>query len=218
MNILCTLLMLVSIVLPQSDKYLVLVNKDNPISTEYEHEIRENLEPIYHTRRDGRDTQYMQKDAARALDALLFDADNAGYEITVTSAYRSKNYQKKIYDMRFGYYVSSGKSESEAKELTEKYIAPPGCSEHHTGLAVDMHCLPSAETSFADTEEFSWLCENAAKYGFIIRYPKGKEDITGYGFEPWHFRYVGACASEIANSGLTLEEYVKKLGSGADPS
>jgi len=209
MNLLCALLIISSIVLPPADKYALLVNKDHRISPEYESQVISELEPIYHTRRDGRSVQYLQKDAARALDALLFDADNAGYNITVTSGYRSEKYQKEIYDLRRSYYISKGKSESEATRLTEKYVAPPGFSEHHTGLAVDMHTLPSAEVSFSETEEFLWLCENAANYGFILRYPRGKEDVTGYGFEPWHFRFVGDAAKKIAESGLTLEEYLE---------
>lgn len=199
--------MLLSLV-PSGEKYLTLVNKSNPFPIESEKAVIGELAPIFHTRRDGREMQYMQKDAATALDALLAAADEAGYNITVTSAYRSREYQAKIFGIRREAYASKGYGADDAVRLTERYIAPPGHSEHHTGLAVDMHSMASAETSFADTDEYKWLVAHAAEYGFILRYPKGKEGVTGYAFEPWHFRYVGSCASEIAQSGLTLEEYL----------
>ena len=209
MKTLCLMLILLSVAAPKENKYLVLVNKDNPFPIEEEMKIEKELEPVLHTRKDGRPTQYMQREAALALDALLYAADDAGFNITVTSAYRSREYQQKIYDLRLDGYISAGADSEKAQRLTERYVAPPGHSEHHTGLAVDMHSIHSAETSFADTPEFAWLCENAPKYGFILRYPKGKEEITGYAFEPWHFRYVGACAAEITRCGLTLEEFLK---------
>ncbi len=203
------LVMLLSLV-PSGEKYLVLVNKDNPFPVESEKAVIGELAPIFHTRRDGREMQYMQKDAATSLDALLAAADEAGYTITVTSAYRSREYQAKIYGIRREKYIAAGYDADTAAAMTERYIAPPGYSEHHTGLAVDMHSMASAETSFADTDEYKWLIAHAAEYGFILRYPRGKEDVTGYVFEPWHFRYVGACASQIMENGLTLEEFSKE--------
>ena len=203
------LVMLFSLV-PSGEKYLVLVNKDNPFPVESEKAVISELAPIFHTRRDGREMQYMQKDAATSLDALLAAADEAGYTITVTSAYRSREYQAKIYGIRREKYIAAGYDADAAAAMTERYIAPPGYSEHHTGLAVDMHSMASAETSFADTDEYKWLIAHAAEYGFILRYPRGKEDVTGYAFEPWHFRYVGACASKIMENGLTLEEFSKE--------
>lgn len=203
------LVMLLSLV-PSGEKYLVLVNKDNPFPVESEKAVIGELAPIFHTRRDGREMQYMQKDAATSLDALLAAADEAGYTITVTSAYRSREYQAKIYGIRREKYIAAGYDADAAAAMTERYIAPPGYSEHHTGLAVDMHSMASAETSFADTDEYKWLIAHAAEYGFILRYPRGKEDVTGYAFEPWHFRYVGACASKIMENGLTLEEFSKE--------
>ena len=208
MKTLFALAIALSLVIPSGEKYLLLVNKSSPFPIEAERAVIGELQPVFHTRRDGRETQYMQKDAATAVDALLCAADDAGFNITVTSAYRSREYQAKIFGVRREMYVSKGYDAETAATMTEKYIAPPGFSEHHTGLAVDMHSIGSAEVTFAETEEFRWLCENAPKYGFILRYPRGKEDITGYSFEPWHFRYVGACATEITEKGLTLEEYL----------
>lgn len=206
-TLILAIVMLLSLV-PSGEKYLVLVNKENPFPVESEEAVIGELAPIFHTRRDGREMQYMQKDAAMALDALLAAADEAGYNITVTSAYRSREYQAKIFGIRREAYASKGYGADDAVRLTERYIAPPGHSEHHTGLAVDMHSMASAETSFADTDEYKWLVAHAAEYGFILRYPKGKEGVTGYAFEPWHFRYVGNCAEEITEKGLTLEEYL----------
>lgn len=209
MKTLFAIAVVLSLVIPSGEKYLVLVNKSNPFPIEQEQVVIAELAPIFHTRRDGRPTQYMQKDAATALDALLCAADDAGYSITVTSAYRSRQYQSEIFNVRHERYIAAGYDAQKAATLTERYVAPPGYSEHHTGLAVDMHSMASAETAFAETEEFYWLCENAPKYGFILRYPREKEDVTGYAFEPWHFRYVGACAVEITEKGLTLEEYLE---------
>ena len=94
--------------------------------------------------------------------------------------------------------------------LASHWVAPPGNSEHHTGLALDFVSNESTELnkSFADTKAAKWLLENAESYGFILRYPEGKEDITGYMYEPWHIRYVGVdIAKEITEAGITFEEY-----------
>lgn len=193
--------------MPKSE-VLILVNKEHPCSKIYIENVENSLCPVLHTRRDGRPTQMLRKEAATALDALLAEADKAGFDITVTSGYRSASYQERIYSLRYSKYIGNGDSASVAAAKTERYIAPPYCSEHHTGLAVDMHSLSNAEKSFADTPEYAWLCKHAPLYGFILRYPKGKESITGYAFEPWHFRYVGLYAKEITEKGLTLEEYI----------
>nr|WP_250130198.1 M15 family metallopeptidase [Jeotgalicoccus sp. WY2] len=98
----------------------------------------------------------------------------------------------------------------DGKEAADRYSAEPGHSEHQTGLAIDVGSYDSAvllQTSFEYTPEFQWLKDVAHEYGFIIRYMKGKEDITGYMYEPWHLRYVGDKAPAIYESGLTLEEY-----------
>lgn len=208
MKFLCMILTFASLAVQKPDP-LVLVNKNNICTPEYEAAAIDALEPVLHTRADGRPMQYLQKEAAYALDQLLFAAEKAGYNITVTSAYRSRKTQTRIYDFRRERYVSKGIDEENASRMTERYVAPPGYSEHHTGLAVDMHSMASAEVSFADTDEFRWLCENAPKYGFILRYPRGKENITGYAFEPWHFRYVGDAAKYITENGQTLEEYLE---------
>ena len=100
-------------------------------------------------------------------------------------------------------------AQCEAEVLT--YSAKPGESEHQTGLCVDLISTdhPSLDVAFADNPAYAWLVENAHQFGFILRYPEGKEGVTGYSYEPWHYRFVGAqAASEIHEKGLTLEEYL----------
>lgn len=126
------------------------------------------------------------------------DAAAIGLEIKIVSGYRSYNYQKNLYD---GNVIKDGKN------LTDTYSARPGHSEHQTGLSFDIN---STDDSFAATNEGKWLNENAYLYGYIIRYPKGKEHITGYQYEPWHLRYVGKKLAKILyNNGewITMEEY-----------
>ncbi|HHX57221.1 MAG TPA: M15 family metallopeptidase [Clostridiales bacterium] len=119
-----------------------------------------------------------------------------GLSIWVASGFRSYEDQDRIYNR----YVAR-----EGQAAADTFSARAGFSEHQTGLAFDLN---SIDDSFADTAEGAWVADNAHRYGFIIRYPKGKESITGYKYEPWHLRYVGIeFATELYNSGLTLEEY-----------
>ena len=125
-------------------------------------------------------------------------ASSEGISLNIISGFRSYETQETLYNR---YAARDG------KELADTYSARPGHSEHQTGLAADIN---SVDQSFEDTEEGIWLNNNCYKYGFIIRYPKGKEDITGYIFEPWHIRYVGvSLATTLYNDGdwITLEEY-----------
>lgn len=144
----------------------------------------------------------MRKEAAEALEKLFAGAEEDGIYLAGVSAYRSHETQKAL----FNRYV-----ERDGYEKARTYSALPGTSEHETGLAVDVSGSDgkcAAADCFGDTEEAAWLKEHAAEYGFIIRYPEGKKDITGYQYEPWHLRYVGvAIAEELAASGETLEEY-----------
>ena len=126
------------------------------------------------------------------------DASSEGIGLNVISGYRSYSRQNSIYNN----YVSR-----DGRNAADRYSARPGHSEHQTGLAADINSLGQ---DFADTNEGKWLNDNCYKYGFIIRYPRGKENITGYMFEPWHIRYVGSnLASKLYNGGdwITLEEY-----------
>lgn len=145
----------------------------------------------------------MRKEAAEALEQMFAAAKKDGIILAGVSAYRSYQTQKALFE----YYA---KKDGEAKART--YSAVGGTSEHETGLAIDVSGLNGkcpATDCFAGTPEAKWLAAHAYEYGFIIRYPKGKESITGYQYEPWHLRYVGLqIAQEIHTSGVTLEEYV----------
>lgn len=145
----------------------------------------------------------MQREAAEALEKLFTAAEDENVVLLGVSGYRDYSYQKSLYDNDV---LKNG------KEKADRYVAEPGASEHQTGLAMDVlsNECKSLDESFANTESYKWLKENSYKHGFIIRYPKGKENVTGYGYEPWHVRYVGIeAAKEIHEKGITLEEYLK---------
>lgn len=129
-----------------------------------------------------------------------------GCTLTPYSGYRSYARQEENFNRRVSYYVGQGLSETEATAKTQERILPPGCSEHNMGFAMD---VVSASADFVSTKEFSWLCEHAQDYGFILRYPEDKTTITGVMYEPWHWRYVGVkAAKEIKANGQCLEEYL----------
>jgi len=144
----------------------------------------------------------MREEAASALETMFEAAEVDGIYLAGVSAYRSHSTQTAL----FNRYV-----ERDGLEKAKTYSAEPGTSEHETGLAIDVSGSDgkcAAQDCFGETVEAVWLENNAAKFGFIIRYPEGKQDITGYKYEPWHLRYVGVeIAEQIAAQGLTLEEY-----------
>ncbi len=138
----------------------------------------------------------LTKECDRAYDELDAAAAEQGYILTISSGFRSYYYQEGLYN---GYVASDGKSNA------DRYSARPGYSEHQTGLAIDLN---GVSDSFGDTETGKWVAAHCHEYGFILRYPKGKEEQTGYMYEPWHIRYVGKdVAKKIYDSGLCLEEY-----------
>jgi len=199
----------------RTDDFLILVNKENPIDESF---IPSDLYDVENSR-SGR-TERMQRTAAMALEALFLEAEanginvgkNANGQLNVMSGYRSYAYQEQIFNTYVQEKIDDGMSEDDAIREVLTFSAMPGTSEHQTGLCVDMHTLSSADESFKNTSEYKWLKENAHKFGFIIRFPSGKEDITGYSFEPWHYRYVGVYhATKIYQSGLCLEEYLPTL-------
>lgn len=135
--------------------------------------------------------------AQSAFNQMASAAASEGINLFIVSGFRSYSTQASIYN---NYVAQDGKA------AADRYSARPGHSEHQTGLAFDVNSLSQ---SFEDTPEGKWLAANCYKYGFIIRYPKNKESITGYMYEPWHIRYLGNnTAKEVFNSGLTLEEYL----------
>ena len=182
------------------DSNLVIVNKKHPLSSSY---APGDLVAVNTLTYDGR-TVYMRAEAAAALKTMFDAAKNEGIYLKAGSGYRSYSTQSSLYS---NYVANYGQASA------DRFSARPGYSEHQTGLAMDISDYSEAnyvEESFEDTEEGIWLAKNAYKYGFILRYPATKESVTGYMYEPWHFRYVGvSIATEIYSRGAdyTYEEY-----------
>lgn len=194
------------------DGYLILVNNDNTLDETY---LPSDLTDLVDTRKDGRNVQKMRLAAAKSLEALYIEMRAAGYkDVSVTSAYRSYSYQNSLFNTYTNNEMKKNPSLTlaQAQAITATYSARPGTSEHQTGLCCDMHNLGSADVAFAKKEAYTWLTDNAWKFGFILRFPEGKEDITNISFEPWHYRFVGRYhAKAIYDSGLCLEEYLNRV-------
>lgn len=146
----------------------------------------------------------VQPEARQALDAMVAAAAQEGFQLTGFSGYRSYEYQTTLYN---NYVARDG------KEAADRYSARPGYSEHQTGLAFDIGEIGREDLwlteAFGETAAGQWLVEHADEYGFILRYPKGKENLTGFMYESWHFRYVGTeHATKIKQQNVTLEEYL----------
>ena len=152
------------------------------------------------------------------LSAMLTDCRDAGLEPIVCSAYRTEAKQRQLYANKVARVRASGVPEDQVEAEAARWVARPGTSEHQTGLALDIVAASYQilDEKQEDTAEQQWLMENSWKYGFILRYPSEKSGITGIGYEPWHYRYVGkAAAAEIHRTGVCLEEY---LGEAALPA
>ena len=180
-----------------------LVNREYPLAEDFVPEGLTTPDVLFPFSDTTIDKAKMTPEAGAAL-ALLFDAayDEAGLTLYGVSAYRSYARQYTIYATNLA---------TRGIAHTNRYSAAPGRSEHQTGLAIDISCASEGfglETTFADTPEGIWVAENAHRFGFILRYPKDKEHITGYNYEPWHIRYVGTeLAGYLYETGLTLDEY-----------
>lgn len=194
------------------DEYLILVNSENPLDKDY---VPSDLTDIKSTRADGREIQKMRKVSSDALENMIEEMKRCGVydkNLTVTSGYRSFEYQKYLFDTYVKNRTDSGMDYDEAYREVLKTTALPGCSEHQSGLCVDFHNKSYANVSFAQTEQYKWIEKNAHSFGFIVRYPSGKENITGISFEPWHLRYVGEeNATKMYENSLCLEEYLATL-------
>lgn len=182
--------------------YTILVNKENLLASDYE---PEELIEIHEPTGSKLDKTYINRlnvDVYNAFKEMQADALKEKFEIFVDSSYRTYQYQEKIFN---NCVLQKG------LEHAKKFVALPGGSEHQTGLAIDIIFRRNNEMIENQTEddpEIQWMFANAYKYGFILRYPKGKEKITGFNFEPWHFRYVGKeLAKKLYLSDITLEEY-----------
>ncbi|MCM3723791.1 M15 family metallopeptidase [Solibacillus isronensis] len=169
---------------PTFVKGVLIANKKNPLPSTYN---------------KGEDPK-----ARAAFEKMAKAAMENGIELVAFSGFRSYEYQQTLYDR----YVKR-----DGKEAADRYSARPGYSEHQTGLAFDIGEKSREDlwltNEFGDTEAGQWLAQNAHKYGFILRYPKGKEEITGFMHESWHFRYLeGELATRVFEAGVTLEEYL----------
>ena len=142
------------------------------------------------------------------LQSMFDDMRTEGVYPVVGEGYRSEQQQQEMMQEKIDAYLAEGYSERKARKEAEKWVAKPNYSEHQLGLALDIN----ADKSRCDNDTiYQWLSQNAYRYGFILRYPEGKEDITGIDYEPWHYRYVGKeAAQEIQSENVCLEEYLEK--------
>ena len=186
-----------------NNQYFILINKDNKLAEDY---VPKNLKKPEARFLDYVQDNNLENDTADATKKMFEAAKQEGILLVGVSGYRSYSIQKGLYDTRV---------EKNGEEKTRAYTAEPGASEHQSGLAIDILCdeYQTLDEGFENTDAFRWLTENCYKYGFILRYLKGKEDITGYNYEPWHFRYIGnkEVAEDIMNRGLAFEEYINEV-------
>jgi len=177
-----------------SKENLMLVNKFNYLEEDYKIENPTNISSRY-AYSDNKSNDEIMSHYKKMFNA----AEKEGIDLIISSAFRNYEEQKETYE-----YYKNKKGE----DYANNYAAKPGFSEHQTGLAFDILTTGATTATFEETKEFTWLKENAHKYGFIMRYPKGKENITGYKYEPWHYRYVGIdVAKTIYNENITFDEY-----------
>ena len=174
-----------------NDYKYILVNKGNKLNSDF---VPDDLVRI---KSCSLDNYYLNEEVASAYEQMCLDITNVGLNISISSAYRSYDEQKELYNTYLKLY---------GKRYVDKYVAVHGYSEHQTGLAIDLESLEC--DIFKKSKEYLWIKENAHNYGFIIRYQEGKEKITGYGAEEWHIRYVGRKAAKyIYENNITFEEY-----------
>ena len=186
----------------------ILINKENLLPSDYipyNLIVLDNNENNFHQYIDPNLKPMLRADILPDLSDMLKEAKENGFSIIVDSGYRSYSYQQKILNKKI---------EEIGENKAYLIVAIPGSSEHQSGLCFDIAYLYDGiynDDINEDDKEVKWLINNSYKYGFILRYPKGKEEITGYSFEPWHYRYVGKKLAKILhNKSQTLEEYYKK--------
>lgn len=185
------------------DWRLILVNKQHPIPEDYDFTLAT--------------IKGSQKCDERIIDdllAMMQAAKDAGFDLLIQSPYRSDTRQEWLFDRKIKAYMGKGMSYMEAFKLSSQVVMVPDSSEHQIGLSLDIVCdyYETLTQGFGDTQAGIWLEEHCAEFGFIVRYPRGKEYITSVEYEPWHFRYVGVeAATIIMERGITLEEFVEEL-------
>ena len=179
---------------------LILVNQDHPLTAE----LSISLTAL-------RNGHSIDKRAYSALQAMMDDARASGLSPLICSSYRTEARQRELYEDKVASYRQEGYSLTDAEDAAARWVAPPGTSEHETGLAVDLVAESNQhlDSTQAETAEQQWLMEHCWEYGFILRYPPEKSHITGIAYEPWHYRYVGReAALAMEESGQCLEEYL----------
>ena len=199
-------------VAPAQDPTPLLVNEDNPLPEDYVPQdlvlMREYCdEDVVYIK--GSEIEGNREAVDKLMEMLRAAIEDGLGDWQISAGYRSVAYQQQLWDNRVYEYRQQGLSASEAQSATARYVAVPGSSEHHTGLAFDV-TVPGE--SFPLTEQSKWLAEHCWDYGFIIRYTEEKEDITGISAEPWHVRYVGQPHARIMrDENWCLEEYIASL-------
>lgn len=179
---------------------LTLVNWENPVPADYT--IPELVEL--------RNGQSFDRRAYPSLQRMMDDCRAAGLDPLICSSYRTEEFQTELFENKAAQYIAQGYDRTEAETLAAGWVARPGTSEHQLGLAVDI--VDNGYQSLDETQEQTavqqWLLEHCQEYGFILRYPTDKAELTGVNYEPWHYRYVGSAAAEIMEQGICLEEYL----------
>ncbi len=186
----------------KEEYYLLLANAENPLPQDWSIQTEE-VQNGYE----------MDKRAAPAMREMIQAAKEDGVELMLCSAYRSIEKQQQLFDRSQQAYMAQGMSEEEAYAKTATETAIPGTSEHQTGLAADIvtPTYQMLDAGFADTPAGQWLSEHAAEYGFVLRYPQDKQEVTGIIYESWHYRFVGKTHAKLMKeSGLCLEEYLQQ--------
>ena len=172
----------------------MLVNKYHALTSDYEAPDIVDVSSTY-----AYSGQKLNKDAYEAFKNLANDAKKEGYTIVILSSYRTFESQESLWTSR---------KKSQGIQKADSYAARAGSSEHETGYAIDVADYYDKNDSFKDTGAYQWMINNSYKYGYILRYPEGKENVTGYAYESWHYRYVGVeLATKVYNEGITFDEY-----------
>lgn len=184
----------------KDDWRLILVNAENPIPDDFTVEF------------DSVQGYKVDKRIKEPLENMINAAKSEGIDLLICYGYRTYEQSKALFEKQINYQLSRGLAYEEAVREAAKWVAPPGTSEHHTALAVDI-VTPSNQVldhEFKNTDAACWMKDNAYKYGFILRYPEDKQEITGITFEPWHYRFVGNEAAEyMYQNDICLEEFLK---------
>ena len=189
----------------EDDWKLVLINKQHPVPDDYTFKLGD-IKTI-------KGNMQCDERIIEELLAMMQAAKEDGVTLAICSPYRDLNRQKYLFNRKIEIYMSNGMSYMEAYSISSQAVTVPGASEHQIGLAIDIVSddYVTLDEGFADTQAGKWLAEHSYEYGFILRYPKGKEYITSIEYEPWHFRYVGKeAAAVMAEENLTLEEFWNK--------